>query len=144
MDIRYRITGGTPLQGDVTIGGSKNAALPLMAASVLCEGDLVLHNVPRLRDTMAMLAILEFLGAQITVLEQMGAQNMSSEEVLHLQGTLQPPHVILPEVSVTATENVLMAAALMPGEPRVDLAACEPHVQDLQRLLVSMGAAIEG
>lgn len=208
MDIRYRITGGIPLQGDVTIGGSKNAALPLMAASVLCEGDFVLHNVPRLRDTLAMLSILEFLGAQtsfdergtvkintdklkskpipgdlvsrlrgsivllgpllarfgvvemaypggcvlgkrpvgahITVLEQMGAQNMSSEEVLHLQGTLKPSHVILPEVSVTATENALMAAALLPGETRIDLAACEPHVQDLERLLVSMGASIEG
>lgn len=207
MDIRYRIIGGTPLQGDVTIGGSKNAALPLMAASVLCEGDLILENVPRLRDTLAMLTILDYLGAQtsfegntvkintdnmkskpipedlvsklrgsivllgpllarfgvvemsypggcvlgkrpvaahIAVLQQMGAQNMSSDEVLHLQGTLQPGHVILPEVSVTATENALMAAALLPGETRIDLAACEPHVQDLERLLVSMGASIEG
>jgi UDP-N-acetylglucosamine 1-carboxyvinyltransferase len=207
MDIRYRIIGGNPLQGDVTIGGSKNAALPLMAASILCEGDLILHNVPRLRDTLVMLSILEFLGAQtsfegttvkintanvrskpipadlvsrlrgsivllgpmlarfgvvemsypggcvlgkrpidahIAALEQLGAQNSSSEDVLHLQGQLHAGHVILPELSVTATENAIMAAAMLPGETRIDLAACEPHVQDLQRLLVSMGASIEG
>ncbi|OGJ79666.1 hypothetical protein A2412_00750 [Candidatus Peribacteria bacterium RIFOXYC1_FULL_58_8] len=63
MDIRYRVRGGNPLRGDITISGSKNAALPLIAASVLASGETVLHNVPRLRDITVMLRILEFLGA---------------------------------------------------------------------------------
>src|SRR3989338_556941 len=63
MDIRYQITGGVPLQGEVTISGSKNAALPMIAAAALVSGTTVLHNVPRLRDTELMLQILEFLGA---------------------------------------------------------------------------------
>lgn len=60
MDIRYQITGGVPLQGEVTISGSKNAALPMIAGSVLVPGETVLHNVPRLRDTEIMLSILEY------------------------------------------------------------------------------------
>ena len=207
MDIRYRIHGGAPLQGEVTIGGSKNAALPLMAASILADGETVFHNVPRIRDTVAMLETLEYLGAttsfqdgtvridpaglksrpipselvsklrasvvllgpllarfgvvemaypggcvlgkrpvgaHIAALEQLGAQNMSTDAALHLQGTVTPGRVILPEISVTATENAVMAAALMPGETRIDLAACEPHVQDVCRLVQKMGAEVEG
>lgn len=207
MDIRYRFHGGVPLQGEVTISGSKNAALPLMAASVLCDGDYVLHNVPRIRDTEVMLKILHFLGADgnfegstlrlnaakvqskmvpaelvsrlrgsivllgpllarfgvvemaypggcvlgkrpvsahITALEQMGATDMSNDRLLHLQGKLHPGRVVLPESSVTATENAILAAALIPGETTVHLAACEPHVQDVERALVAMGADIAG
>lgn len=207
MDIRYRITGGVPLQGEVVISGSKNAALPLIAASILADGETVLMNVPKLRDTEIMLQILEDLGAEtsfqdgtvrikttnmrskpipieftsklrasivllgpllarfgvvemaypggdvigkrpvtahITAFEQMGAEDMSTDEVIHLQGQLQPARVILPEFSVTATENAVMAAALLPGETRIDLAAAEPHVQDVCNFLVKMGAEIEG
>jgi UDP-N-acetylglucosamine 1-carboxyvinyltransferase len=207
MDIRYRVWGGTPLQGDVTIGGSKNAALPLMAASLLCDGEVILQNVPRIRDTEAMLTILEFLGARtvfkgnevridpsglrskpipaeyvsklrgsivllgpllarfgvvemsypggcvlgkrpvdahVNIFEQLGARNMSTENTIHLQGTLTPGHIILSEFSVTATENALMAAALLPGETRIDLAAAEPHVQDVERFIVAAGARVDG
>ena len=207
MDIQYRIRGGTPLRGDVTISGSKNAALPLIAGSILCEGETVLHNVPYLRDTKKLLEILEFLGAEtsfqdgtvrirthdvkskpipadyvsklrgsivllgpllarfgvvemaypggcvlgkrpvgahIAALEQLGAENMSTDEVLHLQGQLKPGRIILPEFSVTATENALFAAAMLPGETRIDLAAAEPHVQDVEKFLQAMGAEIEG
>jgi len=207
MDIRYRIHGASPLRGDVTISGSKNAALPLIAASVLTSGESVLHNVPRLRDITAMLRILEFLGAEtsfqgstvrirthklqnrkipaelvsklrgsivllgpllsrfgsvemsypggcvlgkrpvhahIAALEQLGAKDLSSDETLHLEGALKPGRVILPEFSVTATENAVMAAALIPGETRIDLAAAEPHVQDVERLVTAMGARVEG
>ncbi len=208
MDVQYRIRGGCPLQGEVDISGSKNAALPLLAASVLADGEMVFTNVPRIRDVEAMLRILEYLGAttsfsptgtvrvctrqlrsrpipadlvsrlrgsivllgpllarfgiaemaypggcvlgkrpihaHVVGLEQLGARSMGNEAVLHLQGVLQPRRVILPEFSVTATENVLLAAASLPGETRIDLAACEPHVQDLQRLLSAMGAHIEG
>ena len=207
-DISYRITGGTPLKGDVTVSGSKNAALPLLAGSVLCSGETVLHNVPWLRDVKAMLKILEFLGAEtsyqegtvrvrthnvtskpipcelvsklrgsivllgpllarfgvvemaypggcvlgkrpvdahLAALEQLGARDMSvSEGVLHLQGDLKAGRIILPEFSVTATENAILAAALLPGETRIELAAAEPHVQEVERLVAAMGAEGEG
>ncbi len=207
MDVSYRVHGGVALKGDVTISGSKNAALPLIAASLLAKGETVLHNVPRLSDTVAMLKILDFLGAQtsfeentvrinaesvrsqpipaeyvsklrgsivllgpllarfgvvemsypggcvlgkrpvgahIEAFEQLGAENMSTDDLLHLQGTLKAGTVVLPEFSVTATENVLMAAALLPGETQVDLAAGEPHVQDVQHFLEKIGAKVEG
>ncbi|MFH1444003.1 MAG: UDP-N-acetylglucosamine 1-carboxyvinyltransferase [Candidatus Peregrinibacteria bacterium] len=207
MDIRYRVRGGLPLRGDVTISGSKNAALPLIAASVLASGETVLHNVPRLRDITVMLRILEFLGAEtsfqantvrirthklqnrlipselvnrlrgsivllgpllarfgevsmaypggcvlgkrpvyahIAALEQLGAKDCSTDEVLHLEGALKPGRVILPEFSVTATENAVMAAALVPGEVQIDLAAAEPHVQEVEKLVAAMGAQVEG
>ena len=207
MDIRYRITGGTPLQGEVTISGSKNAALPLIAGAVLCDGETVLHNVPRLRDTQILLDILNYLGAKtsfegntvkidtkgltnkpipgefvsklrgsivlmgpllarfgvvemsypggcvlgkrpvdahLLALEQMGAKNMSTDEVLHMQGELKPGRVILPEMSVTATENVLWAASLVPGETEIHLAAAEPHVQEVCRMMRKMGVEVQG
>lgn len=207
MDIRYQITGGVPLQGEITISGSKNAALPMIAASVLISGETILQNVPRLRDTELMLRILEFLGAKTTfqngtvsidtkhlesrpipaelvsrlrgsivllgpllarfgivemsypggcvlgkrpveahvlALEQMGAINMSTPEVLHLQGQPKASHIILPEFSVTATENAILAAALTQGETRIDLAAGEPHVQAVAEMVKAMGAEVEG
>lgn len=207
MDIRYHITGGVPLQGEVTVSGSKNAALPMIAGALLADGVTTLTNVPRLRDTELMLQILEFLGcatsfvdgtvtidtaniqskpipaeyvsklrgsivllgpllarfgvaemsypggcvlgkrpveAHVLALEQMGADNMSTPEVLHLQGQLKPSHVILPEFSVTATENALWAAAILEGETRIDIAAGEPHVQECARMAVAMGAEVEG
>ncbi|MBI1812240.1 UDP-N-acetylglucosamine 1-carboxyvinyltransferase [Candidatus Peregrinibacteria bacterium] len=207
MDVTYRIRGGIPLRGDVVVGGSKNAALPLIAASVLADGETVLQNVPKLRDVEAILRVLQFLGAEtsfvnstvriraqkirsqpipseyvgslrgsilllgpllarfgvaemaypggdvigkrpveahVEALRQLGAENMSNDDVLHLQGKLRPGHVILPEFSVTATENVLMAAAFLDGTTTIDLAAAEPHVQDLERFLVAMGARVEG
>jgi UDP-N-acetylglucosamine 1-carboxyvinyltransferase len=208
MEITYRVRGGIPLVGDVSVAGSKNAALPLIAASVVAtDGETVLRNVPRLRDVFAMLKILDFLGADtsfeedtvrirtnklvskpiphelcasirgsilflgpllarfgvvemaypggdvigkrpvsahVEALMQLGAEDTSTHEVLHLQGKLEPGHIILPEFSVTATENALMAAALLPGTTRIDMAAAEPHVQDLEHFLVKMGAKIEG
>jgi len=207
MDIRYRVRGGIPLCGDVTISGSKNAALPLIAGSILANGETVLHNVPRLRDVTALLKVLEFLGAEtsfqgntvrirthnlreqtipaefvsklrgsivllgpllsrfgkvemaypggcvlgkrpvhahIVALEQLGAKNRSTEEMLCLEGELKAGHVVLPEFSVTATENAVLAAALLPGETRIDLAAAEPHVQEVERLVQAMGAEVQG
>jgi UDP-N-acetylglucosamine 1-carboxyvinyltransferase len=207
MDIRYKITGGRPLQGEVTISGSKNAALPLIAASIVASGETVLRNVPRLRDTEMMLRILEHLGAETSFVDgtvrirtdnmvskpipleftsklrasivllgpllarfgvvemaypggdvigkrpveahivafmQMGAQNMSTPDVLHLQGQLHAARIILPEFSVTATENALMAAALVPGETKIELAAAEPHVQSVAEMMQRMGAEVEG
>ena len=208
MQLTYKVRGGIPLVGDVVVGGSKNAALPLIAASLLAtEGETVLRNVPDLRDVRAMLKILDYLGAQTSFEEgtvriragtaqskaipgdlcasirgsilflgpllarfgvaemaypggdvigkrpvgahveafmQMGAEDMSTSDVLHLQGTLEPGHVILPEFSVTATENVVMAASLLPGATRIDLAASEPHVQEVEHFMEAMGAKIDG
>lgn len=206
-DLRYRIQGGNPLRGDVTISGSKNAALPLIAGAVLCAGETVLENVPDLRDVRTLLSTLEFLGAEtsfqngtvrirthnlqskpipseyvaklrgsivllgpllarfgvvemaypggcvlgkrpvgahIAALVQMGAEDMSTDEVLHLQGKLKPGHIILPEFSVTATENAILAAALVEGETRIDMAAAEPHAQEIAKYVQTMGARVEG
>jgi UDP-N-acetylglucosamine 1-carboxyvinyltransferase len=207
MEVTYRVRGGVPLVGDVVVGGSKNAALPLIAGAILAQGETVLRNVPRLRDTLAMLKVLDFLGADtsfedgtvriradnirsqpipgeyvsalrgsivllgpllarfgvaemaypggcvlgkrpvqahIHAFEQMGAEDMSTDDTLHLQGRLQPSHVILSEFSVTATENVVLAAALLPGETRIDLAAAEPHVQEVEKFVQKMGAKVDG
>lgn len=207
MDLTYKVEGGTPLRGDVTISGSKNAALPLLAASVLCPGETVFRNVPKLRDIEVMLQILTYLGAEtsfvdgtvriraekmqskmipgelvsklrgsivllgpllarfgvvemaypggcvlgkrpvaahISALTQLGAQDMSTEDTLHLQGTLKAGHVILPEFSVTATENALLAASVLEGETVIEIAAAEPHVQDVEKFVRSMGAWVDG
>ena len=207
MDIRYRIQGGVPLKGDVTVSGSKNAVLPLLAGSILCSGETVLTNVPDLRDVRVMLSILEYLGAEtsfqgdtvrirahdlqskpiphdlvaqlrasilllgpllarfgvvelgypggdvigkrpidahVNALVAMGATDMSTDEVIHLQGALKSTRVILSEFSVTATENVLLAAAGTEGETQIDMAAAEPHVQAVARMVQQMGAEVDG
>lgn len=207
MDIRYRIQGGVPLKGEVHVNGSKNAALPLIAGSVLCSGTVTFHNVPDLSDVHALFAILEFLGAKITyangtatidnsalqskpiphdyvsklrgsivllgplmarfgvaemsypggcvlgkrpieahvlALTQLGAVDMSADDLLHFQGTLKAGTVILPEFSVTATENALFAAAAIDGVTTIEMAAAEPHVQDVCHFIQSMGATVEG
>lgn len=207
MNLTYRIEGGIPLRGDVTVGGSKNAALPLLAGSILCSGETVLRNVPRLRDIEVMLDILRYLGAETSFVEnivriraekltnkpipaelvcklrgsivllgpmlarfgvvemaypggcvlgkrpvgahvaalmQMGAENMSTEDTIHLQGKLRPGTVILPEFSVTATENAVLAASVLPGETTVHIAAAEPHVQDIEHFATKLGAKIDG
>lgn len=207
MSLCYRVTGGSALRGTVVLSGSKNAALPLMAASLLCSGETTFTNVPHIRDTQVMLRILEFLGAEVSfegntvrlltervlnrpiphdcvsqlrgsivllgpllarfgevemaypggcvlgrrpvsahfsALEQLGAVNRSTDDVLRFEGELRPGRVILPEFSVTATENALLASSLLCGETTIELAACEPHVQDLVHFLQRTGVVIHG
>ncbi len=207
MALSYRVRGGIPLRGQVNVGGSKNAALPLIAGSLLTDGETVLHNVPHLRDTVALLRVLDFLGVQssfhegtvrirtqglrnrpipseyvsklrgsivllgpllarfgvvemaypggcvlgkrpvaahIDAFRQLGVEDMSSDEVLHLQGALRPGRVVLPEFSVTATENIILAASLLPGSTTIELAAEEPHVVDVERFVEAMGARVSG
>lgn len=206
-DVRYRLRGGKALKGTVDVGGSKNAALPLLAGAVASGGTTVFKNMPSLRDTRTMLSILNFLGAKthadgttvtidaseltnhpiphelvsklrgsivllgpllarfgevemsypggcvlgkrpvgahIDALVQMGAEDLSTGEKLHLKGKLKPSHVILPEFSVTATENVVLAAALLDGKTTIELAAAEPHVQDVCRFAAARGRRIDG
>ena len=204
----FVIEGGTPLRGRIRAAGNKNAALPILAATLLADGDVTLSNVPRIRDVETMIELVSSLGADVEWIGdndvRVGPQGLSSYEVdaelatrirasFLLAGPLlarlgrasvPPPggdvigrrrldphihalaelgaqidvgaryemrtaglrgqHIFLDEASVMATENTVMAAALTPGETVIGNAACEPHVQDLCRFLVSLGAEIEG
>jgi UDP-N-acetylglucosamine 1-carboxyvinyltransferase len=207
---KFVIQGGVPLSGEITAAGNKNAALPSLAASLLTDEELVLSNVPRIRDTETQVAVLERLGVKADWsepnrlrLQADGVSETSPDEELsarirasflvagpllarfgearmpppggdfigrrrldpHLDafidmgarvegrrgveisapdGALKPCAIFMDEPSVMATENALMAAALTPGPTTISNAACEPHVQDLARLLVKMGAQIDG
>jgi UDP-N-acetylglucosamine 1-carboxyvinyltransferase len=206
---KFIIEGGTPLSGTVVPAGNKNAALPALAASLLTSEEIILRNIPRIRDVEAMIQLLLRLGARAewrddnTVAVQTDEVNDTavdpelSERIrasFLLAGPLlarfgradMPPpggdvigrrrldphldafralgaavraerryHLSAPdglhacdffmdEPSVMATENALMAAALTPGSTVIHNAAAEPHVQDLARLLMQMGARIEG
>jgi UDP-N-acetylglucosamine 1-carboxyvinyltransferase len=210
MTEKFVIQGGVPLQGETVAAGNKNAALPILAACLLTEEEVVLQNVPRIRDTEAQAAILERMGVRVEwtgdnelrlqadaisetapdeelsarirasfllagpllarfgearmpppggdfigrrrldphldAFRDMGAQVAGSRwiEINAPNGGLKPCAVFMDEPSVMGTENALMAAALTPGPTTISNAASEPHVQDLARLLVKMGARIDG
>jgi UDP-N-acetylglucosamine 1-carboxyvinyltransferase len=206
---KFVIEGGVPLSGTVVPAGNKNAALPVLAASVLTEEEVVVCNVPRIRDVDAMLALLEDIGVRVEwasehevalcaaavesteidrelserirasfllagpLLARFGRANMpppggdvigrrrldphldaframgataevDRDIVLTAPRGLAACEVFMDEPSVMATENALMAAALTPGLTVIGNAACEPHVQDLARMLIAMGADIQG
>jgi UDP-N-acetylglucosamine 1-carboxyvinyltransferase len=206
---KFVIEGGYPLSGQVRAAGNKNAALPILAASLLTDEEVVIGNVPRILDVDAMLALLEDLGVKVLwrddhevslradavrgteVDEELGSRIRASfllagPLLARFGEALMPPpggdvigrrrldphldalkglgahievdgnyrmlapdglracDIFMDEPSVMATENALMAAALTPGATRIANAASEPHVQDLARLLVSMGARIDG
>lgn len=206
----FRIKGGKQLRGRVAISGSKNAILPLLAATLLTDAPCTFHNVPRIRDAERLLDLLRSLGvdaawvgehdlrvaakdARIETLDrktfgslrgsllllgsllsrfhtveipepggdlignrpidthlyaltQLGAtiERKNGSYRLSAEKGLKGATVILPEFSVTATENALMAAVLAQGKTIIKIAAAEPHVQDLIALLQKMGAEIEG
>jgi UDP-N-acetylglucosamine 1-carboxyvinyltransferase len=208
---KFVIDGGAPLSGTITPAGNKNAALPILAACVLTEDEVVLHNVPQIRDVEAMLELLEGMGVRIerrndhtialcagavgadAIVDKDAAERIRASFLLagpllarfgravmpppggdvigrrrldpHLDafmslgaayehdreivltapaGGLRAGDVFMDEPSVMATENALLAAALTPGVTTVGNAACEPHVQDLARMLTKMGARVEG
>ena len=207
---KFVIDGGTALSGTVVPAGNKNGALPILAASVLTEDEVVVRNVPKIDDVGAMLSLLEAIGVRITWLSDhevaLCAADVSSDAVLdrtlaerirasfllagpmlarfgrasmpppggdvigrrrldpHLDafqalgatvelvrdielrapGGLRAGDVFMDEPSVMATENALLAAAGTAGSTVIGNAACEPHVQDLARMLVKMGADIHG
>jgi UDP-N-acetylglucosamine 1-carboxyvinyltransferase len=204
------IEGGVPLSGTILPAGNKNAALPLLACSLLTDEEVVLGNVPRIRDVEAMLALLADLGVKTSwraentvalqadqvrgtgvnalLAERIRASFLAAGPLLSRFGSavMPPPggdvigrrrldphldafralgatvehahdiHIhaddgglracdfFMDEPSVMATENALMAAALIDGTTVIRNAACEPHVQDVARMLNKMGAAIEG
>ena len=208
---KFVIDGGTALSGTIVPAGNKNGALPILAASVLTEEEVVVRNVPKINDVGAMLAILEALGVRIRWLSEhdvaLCAADLTADDAVidrrlserirasfllagpllarfgrvrmpppggdvigrrrldpHLDafvalgatvehardielkapGGLRAGDVFMDEPSVMATENALLAAARTPGLTVIGNAACEPHVQDLARMLVSMGAGVEG
>jgi UDP-N-acetylglucosamine 1-carboxyvinyltransferase len=213
MDV-IRIRGGRSLTGRIPISGAKNAALPLMAASLLSDGPLILDNVPDVVDIASMGQLLADLGVEVALrrpgpfglsLELRGnaVRNTTADYELvrkmrasvlvlgplaarcgharvslpggcaigtrpidlHLQvlaamgaeielaagyvearapDGLRACEFTFPFVTVTGTENALMAAALARGETVLRNAAREPEVGDLVRCLVAMGAEIEG
>jgi UDP-N-acetylglucosamine 1-carboxyvinyltransferase len=204
----FVIDGGRPLNGRITAAGNKNAALPIIAACLLTDEPVVLHNVPRILDVETMVALVDDLGVTIdwqgpNELYVHAAHLVKSEldealcarirASILLAGPLlarcgraiiPPPggdvigrrrldthvhaftflgaevhanrrydmsaprlvgtHLFLDEASVTGTENAIMAAVKAEGETVIGNAACEPHVQDLCRFLVSLGAHIQG
>ena len=208
MPPRFLVRGGRPLRGTVRPAGNKNAALPILAATVLADGAVELDNIPRIRDVETMLAVLLDLGAQaewtgpntlkidtrslrpkpldpalcakirasillagpmlarfgavtlpppggdvigrrrvdthFLALEQLGASVMVGDRYELEAKVLTGADIFLDEPSVTGTENALMAAVMAKGRTVLRNAACEPHVQDLARALVAMGAQIDG
>jgi UDP-N-acetylglucosamine 1-carboxyvinyltransferase len=81
--------------------------------------------------------------SHMSAFAQLGAKDCSTSNTLRLEGTLKPGNVILPEFSVTATENILLAAALLDGTTHIQLAAEEPHVQDVIKFIGKRGATTE-
>ncbi len=82
------------------------------------------------------------VGSHIDVLTQLGAENKGDHQTLKLTGTLANGRVLFPEFSVTATENALLAAALVPGKTTLELAALEPHVLDVVRFIEQAGCTV--
>ena len=204
---KFIIQGGKEIGGTFHPRGNKNAVLPMLAACVLTDQPIVLHNVPLINDVKVMLELLETLGVEVALDSHtvtLCAKNLKTTELdpelcarvrtsillagpmtaRHGTATIYPPggdvigrrrldthfyglralgveiesngayrftsphlaaaDLVLDEASVTATENILMAATLAKGISTLYNAACEPHVQDLARLLNKMGAKISG
>src|ERR1700748_1303070 len=207
---KFVIEGGVPLSGTIVPAGNKNGALPILAACLLTDDEVILRNVPRIRDVEAMTLLLEQLGARgqwlgpgetsidsssvdswevdrelaerirasfllagpllarfgraempppggdvigrrrldphLDAFRALGASVEEHGGYIKLEAPLglRPCDFLMDEPSVMATENALMAAALTRGPTVIRNAASEPHVQDLSRMLVAMGAQIDG
>jgi UDP-N-acetylglucosamine 1-carboxyvinyltransferase len=203
------IHGGTPISGEVQISGAKNAALPILCASLLTSETFRVTNVPRLNDTTTMLSLLEQMGVNVSIdkkfevsltaahlsnlvapyemvktmraailvlgpmlaregeakvslpggcaiglrpvdqhikgLQAMGAEISIEHGYIHAKANhLMGAHIIMDIVTVTGTENLMMAATLANGITILENAAREPEVIDLANCLISMGAKING
>jgi UDP-N-acetylglucosamine 1-carboxyvinyltransferase len=206
---KFVITGGTPLQGEIPTSGSKNSALPALAAALLTDEPVTLRRIPRVRDIRTMQRLLVDIGAQLE--ENDGAVRLHTPHIvcpeapyelvktmrasslvlgplvarshrarvslpggcnigarpidLHIFGlerlgaTIHQAHgyieaeapdglrgavVEFQRITVTGTEDLMMAAVLAKGETVLRNAAREPEVTDLAALLTKMGAKVEG
>jgi len=205
---QFIINGRRKLSGTIPVYGSKNAALPLITASLLSKETITLSNIPAITDVDNLLDILSSLGVtvarqddqisltaaeltpeklphdkvgqlrgsillmgallgrtrQVTLpkpggdmigarpidvhldaFRQLGATITEADGLVTIDGSnLKPGTVILKELSVTATENVLLAASLLPGKTTIHISATEPHVTALAHFLTKAGAPVSG
>ena len=208
--LRYHCSGPRQINGVISISGAKNAALPMLAATLMADQPITLKKVPQLDDVRNMLKIMSAFGAKLAAndqdemiiatpeitsdvvdhdlmslirasvlvigpllarhrsvkistpggcaigerpidmhlkaLEQMGATITQKQGCIHLsaQDGLVGTDVVFDQVTVTGTENILMAATLARGTTQIFNAAREPEVVNLAELLIKMGAHIEG
>ena len=204
------IHGGASIEGEISISGAKNSALPILSATLLTDQPVTISNVPHLHDITTTIELLGLMGSRITVNERMhieidnaqinnffapyelvktmrasilvlgpllarygkadvslpGGCAIGSRPVnIHLQGLiamganittdsgyiraetkgrLKGVHLTLDIVTVTGTENLMMAATLADGLTIIENAAREPEVKDLANCLNKMGAKISG
>jgi UDP-N-acetylglucosamine 1-carboxyvinyltransferase len=209
---KFVIRGGNPLLGTVRVSGAKNSALPCMSAAILTEDEVVLENIPQVRDIETERKLLVAMGAEVELgygraqhrttiscrtlsdptaryeivktmrasslvlgpllarcgvarvaqpggcaigdrpidlhlrgLELMGATILQEHGYLEARAErLQGAHIVFDKITVTGTEDLLMAAVLAEGETLLENCAREPEVIDLAALLTAMGAKIEG
>ena len=203
------IAGGQRLEGTIAISGAKNAALPILAGTLLATEPVTVRNVPHLKDVATTITLLQSMGAQATFDEKLNVEVDSSAVTerrapyelvktmrasilvlgplvarfgeadvslpggcaigtrpvnLHVQGLeamgasvsvengfirarakrLQGAHIVFDTVTVTGTENLMMAAALAKGETVLENAAREPEVGDVANFLNELGAKVSG
>jgi|TARA_B110000914_G_scaffold99916_1_gene87951 UDP-N-acetylglucosamine 1-carboxyvinyltransferase len=206
---KLSITGGKRLDGEIRIAGAKNAALPILAATLLAQEPVTIRNLPHLHDVTTMIELLGRMGVSLLVGDKLSVEidattldhciapydlvktmrasilvlgplvaRFGEAEVslpggcaigsrpvdLHIRGLeamgatitvedgyirakadrLKGAHIFFDTVTVTGTENILMAATLADGETVLDNAAREPEVVDLAECLIAMGANITG
>lgn len=209
---KYIIRGGNPLVGTIRVSGAKNSALPCMAAAILTEDEVILDNIPQVRDIATERKLLASMGAEVELgngsadhrtticcrtlsdpeakyeivktmrasslvlgplvaragmarvampggcaiggrpidlhikgLEKMGATITQAHGYLEARADrLRGAHLVFDKITVTGTEDLLMAAVLAEGETQMENCAREPEVTDLAALLTAMGAKIQG
>ncbi|HEX3572289.1 MAG TPA: UDP-N-acetylglucosamine 1-carboxyvinyltransferase [Acidobacteriaceae bacterium] len=209
---KFVVRGGNPLLGTIKVSGAKNSALPCMAAAILTEGEVILENIPQVRDIETERRLLTSMGAEVELgygraqhrtrikcgilsdpvakyeivktmrasslvlgpliartgiarvampggcaiggrpidlhikgLEAMGATITQDHGYLEAKADrLKGAHIVFDKITVTGTEDLLMAATLADGETVFENCAREPEVTDLAALLNAMGAKIEG
>ncbi|SNS98765.1 UDP-N-acetylglucosamine 1-carboxyvinyltransferase [Granulicella rosea] len=209
---KFVVRGGNPLLGTIKVSGAKNSALPCMAAAILTEDEVILENIPQVRDIETERKLLESMGAEVELgygraqhrthiqcailsdpvakyeivktmrasslvlgpliartgiarvampggcaiggrpidlhikgLEAMGAKITQDHGYLEARtDRLKGAHIVFDKITVTGTEDLLMAAVLADGETLFENCAREPEVTDLAALLTAMGAKIEG
>lgn len=127
-------------------GKIPDALITRMRASILLIGPLLAKlGTAKLPFPGGCVLGKRSVASHTHTLRALGAEIMNETELLHLKvKKLQGAHIVMPEASVTGTENAIMLAAVTPGESHIRLAACEPHVQDLCLFLQKAGAKIRG
>src|SRR5215468_10185632 len=209
---KFVIRGGNPLLGSIKVSGAKNSALPCMAAAILTDEEVILDNIPQVRDIETERRLLSSMGAEVESMEDAAGHRtrircaslsdpVAKYEIvktmrasslvlgpliartgmarvampggcaiggrpidLHIKGLeamgatitydhgyleakadrLKGAHIVFDKITVTGTEDLLMAAVLADGETIFENCAREPEITDLAALLVAMGARIEG